>query len=153
MTSKVRDAIKQAVATEARRRGGARSWSIEAPKGWQEEIEDTLTTYFDPDGVGALQFSSMTKTSGDVTEAELVESIEDMGLAGEPRAAASFGAFTGYALIKEHDDGQAGQYWFLHAGPLMLFATYFCETQDAHREMRVVMKTLATLRVLPGSNA
>ena len=143
---KIRDAIKQALAA----RNAARRWSIDMPKGWEHEAEETLDTFFDPDGVGALQFSSITKTSGDVTDTDLVESIEDMKLADMPSAAAAFGPFTGFALSKAHADGQVGQYWFLRAGSLLLFATYFCEKQDVGKEMRVVMKALASLKVSPG---
>ena len=140
---KIRDAIKQAVAA----RKGARAWSFDVPKGWEHEAEDTLDTFFDPDGAGALQFSSITKSSGDVTDADLVESIEDMKLADLPRAAAAFGPFTGFALSKAHADGQFGQYWFLRAGTLLLFATYFCEKQDVGKETRAVTKALASLRI------
>ena len=146
---KLRDAVKQAVAADK----NARTWSIDVPPGWEHETEDTLDTFFDPGGVGALQFSSITKSSGDVTDGDLVESIEDMKLADVPRAAAAFGPFTGFALSKQHDDGQAGRYWFLRAGPLLLFATYFCDKQDAGREARAVTKALASLRLLPASNA
>ncbi len=142
-------AIRQAVAA----RKAARSWSIDVPKGWELETEDTLDTFFDPDGVGALQVSSLTKSGGDVTDAELIESIEDMKLADRPRAPAAFGPFTGYALEKVHDDGQAGRYWFLRAGPLLLFVTYFCDKQDAGKEARIVAKALGSLRVVPASNA
>lgn len=143
LSGKIRDAIKQAVRSQK----SARTWSLDVPKGWEQESEDTLDTFFDPDGVGALQFSSFTKPSGDVTDADLVESIEDMKLAGEPRAAAAFGPFTGYAITKEHEDGQIGQYWLLRAGPVLLFATYFCEKQHVGQETRVVMKALNTLRI------
>ena len=141
---KLRDAIKQAVAAHK----NARSWSIAVPPGWEHEAEDTLDTFFDPDGVGALQISSITKSSADVTDADLVESIEDTKLADAPRAAAAFGPFTGYVLRRQHDDGQAGQYWFLRAGPLLLFATYFCDKRDAGRETRAVTKALASLRLV-----
>jgi hypothetical protein len=133
-----------------RRALAARSWSIDVPAGWEHETEDTLDTFFDPDGVGALQISSLTKGGGDVTDAELIESIEDMKLAECPRVAAAFGPFTGYALEKLHDDGQAGRYWFLRAGPLLLFVTYFCDRQDAGKEARIVEKSLNTLRLAAG---
>jgi hypothetical protein len=145
---KIGDAVKQAIAA----RKSARSWAIDVPAGWEYEAEDTLDTFFDPDGVGALQFSSISKLSGDVSEDELAESIDDMKLAEAPRTPAAFGPFTGYALEKLYEDGQIGRYWFLSAGPLMLFATYFCEKQDAQRELRAVIKTLGSLRVLPASN-
>ncbi len=141
----LRDAVKRAVAA----RNAARRWAFDVPRGWQHEAEDTLDTFFDPDGVGALQFSSITKDSGDVTDADLLESIEDMSLQDEPRNAAAFGPFIGYALRKEHDDGHAGQYWFLRAGRVLLFATYFCDKRDVGREARVVQNALATLRILP----
>ncbi len=137
---RVHGAVRQALA--------ARSWSIDVPKSWEHEAEDTLDTFFDPDGVGALQISSLTKSGGDVTDAELIESIEDMNLADRPRAAAAFGPFAGYALEKLHDDGQAGRYWFLRAGTLLLFVTYFCEEKDAGKEARIVEKALNTLRLV-----
>lgn len=140
---KLRAAVKRAVAAHR----SARSWSIDVPMGWEHETEDALDTFFDPDGVGALQFSSITKSSGDVTEADLVESIGDMKLADVPRRAAAFDPFTGYALAKQHEDGQAGQYWFLRAGPVMLFVTYFCEKSDAGKEARIVAQALGSLRV------
>jgi hypothetical protein len=138
---RIRDAVKGALAAHGR------AWSITPPKGWERESEDTLDTFFDPDGVGALQISSMTKSSGDVTDADLVESIDDMKLADVPRAKATHGAFTGYALKKDFDDGQSGQYWFLRAGPVLLFATYFCPKQDVGREQGLVRKALESLRL------
>jgi hypothetical protein len=137
----IRDAIKRALAARGR------AWSIEPPKGWEHEAEDTLDTFFDPDGVGALQISSMTKSSGDVTDADLAESIDDMKLADVPREKATHGAFTGYTLKKDFDDGQSGQYWFLRAGPVLLFATYFCPKQDVGREQSLVRKSLDSLRL------
>ena len=142
-------AVRQAVAAHK----AARSWSIDVPKGWEHDAEDTLDTFFDPDGVGALQISSLTKSGGDVTDGELLESIEDMKLADRPRTATAIGQFTGYALEKVHDDGQAGRYWFLRAGPMLLFVTYFCDKQDVGKEARLVAKALGSLRVLPASNA
>ena len=65
----------------------------------------------------------------------------------EHQATSTFGPFTGFALSKVHADGQVGEYWFLRAGPLLLFATYFCEKQDIGKEKRVVMKALASLRI------
>ena len=147
MSGKVGDAVKRAIAAHK----AARRWAFDVPRGWEHEAEETIDTFFDPDGVGALQFSSLTKTSGDVTDAELLESIADMKLQDVPRAAATFGPFTGFALSKEHEDGQVGQYWFLRAGPLLLFATYFCGKQDIGRETRTVTKALATLRVSSGA--
>ena len=145
MTSRgnIRDAIKQAVAGKNRQL----SWSITPPTGWEKEVEDGLTTFADPEGVGALQFSSVTKTSGDVTDAELVESIEDMDLADRPREIAVFGPFAGYTLTTEHADGQVGRYWFLRAGSLLLFATYFCAKQHVGQEAAAIKKALASLRL------
>jgi hypothetical protein len=140
--SNIRDAVKRAVA--ARGRG---DWSFLPPKGWEHEVEETLDTFFDPDGVGALQFSSVTKSSGDVTDADLIENIEDMNLAGLPRTAVTHGAFSGYKLRKEHDDGQVGEYWFLRARNALLFATYFCAKEDVGREAGVVKKALDSLRL------
>lgn len=149
MSERVRDAVRRAAAA----RKAARSWSIDVPAGWEHEAEDTLDTFFDPDGVGALQISSLTKGSGDVTDADLVESIEDMKLADRPRAEAALGPFTGYTLEKTHEDGQAGRYWFLRAGPLLLFVTYFCEKQDAGKEAGIVAKALSTLRLSPDAHS
>jgi hypothetical protein len=143
---RVRDAVQHAVAA----RKAARSWSIDVPEGWEHEAEDTLDTFFDPDGVGALQFSSFTKGSGDVTDLDLFESIEDMKLAGVSRRSVAFGPFEGYALEREESD-QSGRYWFLRAGPLLLFVTYCCERQDAGKEARLVAKALATLRLSRGA--
>jgi hypothetical protein len=145
---RVRDAVQRAVAA----RKAARSWSIDVPKGWEHEAEDTLDTFFDPDGVGALQFTSFTKGSGDVTDLDLFESIEDMKLAGVPRRSVAFGPFEGYALEREEPD-QSGHYWFLRAGPLLLFVTYFCERQDAGKEAHLVEKVLATLRLSRGGGS
>lgn len=142
--------IRAAVAAAARK--AARSWSIAVPKGWEHESEDALDTFFDPDGVGALQISSFTKASGDVTERDLTESIEDMKLAGVPRRAAAFGPFVGYSLERE-EDGQLGQYWFLRAGPVMLFVTYFCDRQHAGTEARIVAAALSSLRLADRAGA
>lgn len=144
---RVGDAVRRALAASGR------VWSIDVPAGWEHEAEETLDTFFDPDGVGALQISSLTKSDGDVTDAELLESIEDMKLADQPRAATTLGPFAGYALEKVHEDGLAGRYWFLRAGPLLLFVTYFCEKQVADTEARIVAKALGSLRVLRASNA
>jgi hypothetical protein len=139
--SNIRDAIKRALLAKGR------AWSIQPPKGWEHEAEDALDTFADPDGAGALQISSMTKSSGDVTDADLVESIEDMKLADVARATTAHGPFVGYTLREEHDDGQAGQYWFLRAGPLLLFVTYFCAKDDVGREAAAVKKALDSLRL------
>lgn len=138
---RIRDAVARAMAARGR------AWSMTPPKGWEHEAEDALDTFFDPDGVGALQISSMTKSSGDVSDADLLESIDDMKLADVPRHAAPHGSFSGYTLKKDFDDGQSGQYWFLRAGPLLLFATYFCAKEDAGRETRAVKQALDSLRL------
>lgn len=138
----IRDAVKRAVMAQGR------AWSILPPKGWEHEAEDTLDTFADPDGVGALQISSMTQSSGrDVTDADLVESIEDLKLADVPRHATTHGSFTGYTLKKDFDDGQSGQYWLLRAGPVLLFATYFCAKEAVGREAGLVNKALDSLRL------
>lgn len=139
-SGKIRDAVRRAVAARGR------PWSIQPPAGWEHEAEDTLDTFADPDGVGALQISSMTKSSGDVTDADLIESIEDMKLADGAREAAAHGPFVGYTLRQE-EDAQAGQYWFLRAGAVLLFVTYFCAKEDAGREAAAVKKALDSLRL------
>ncbi|MFO0989717.1 MAG: hypothetical protein U1F37_20575 [Alphaproteobacteria bacterium] len=144
--------IRAAVAGAAAARKAARSWSIAVPKGWEHEAEDALDTFFDPDGDGALQISSFAKASGDVTERDLTESIEDMELAGVLRRAAAFGPFVGYSLERE-EDGQLGQYWFLRAGPLLLFVTYFCDQLHAGKEARIVAAALSSLRLAERAGA
>ncbi len=143
---RVGDAVRRALAASGR------VWSIDLPVGWEHEAEGTLDTFFDPDGVGALQVSSLTKAGGDVTECDLTESIEDMKLAGVPRRAAAFGPFVGYSLERE-EDGQLGQYWFLRAGPLLLFVTYFCDRQHAGTEARIVAAVLSSLRLADSTGA
>ena len=150
MTGRTR--IRAAVAGAVAARKAARAWSIAVPKGWEHEAEDALDTFFDPDGVGALQISSFTKSSGDVGDSDLAESIEDMKLTGVARRPAAFGPFAGYALEREEGE-QRGQYWFLRAGPVMLFITYFCDRQDAGKEARIVAQALSSLRLADPAGA
>lgn len=138
---RVGDAVKRALAAKGR------AWSIDVPKGWEHEAEDALDTFLDPDGVGALQISTVTNTTGDVADADLVELVEHMKLAHLPRTPVSFGPFAGFTVRSADEDGQIGDFWFLRAGPLLLFATYFCEQAYFGKESATVAKALRSLRL------
>ena len=124
------------------------NWSIDIPEGWEQEREDDVATFFDPDGVGALQFSTVIKTEGgDVTDNDLHEFIGDLNLADVPREAAAHGSFVGYSLGTELESGSACRSWFLRAGTLLLYATYICGKEHVGREDAAVGSALDSLRL------
>jgi hypothetical protein len=124
---------------------GTQHWRAELPLGWCAQHGRGNVALYDPEGVGALQFSSFRKPHAEV----LVSDLEQMAN-GVPKDAnglqpVQVGEFCG--LRCEATDG--GRYWvrwFVAHGRVALHITYNCYVRESDREREVVERIVATLK-------
>jgi hypothetical protein len=122
-------------------------WSVEIPEGWEHELEENVLSMHDPTGDGVLTFSAVTKTEGgNVSDADLDEFVDDLGLAGVPAFPARYGAFTGLHLYSEGEGEAAHQHWLLRHRALLLVVVYSCDEADNGNEDVAIAGTLGSLR-------
>jgi hypothetical protein len=113
-------------------------WSLEIPEGWRHEEDDSCTTFFHPQGLGALQISSYRKDQA-VTDDDLREFAGDIPLAG-----VSLGHLTGFRTRFAQDDTFWTKWW-LRAGCQMIHVTYNCSVANRGREDEAVDSMTETL--------
>jgi hypothetical protein len=127
------------------RRIGNNSWSVEVPQAWAITQHLECVT-FERSAEGALQVSSATKKTGDVTDAELLEYAESQNKGWGSAARVTCGQFQGF-LYQYTDDEMQCNRWFLRHGSTLLFVTYFANARAQLVEWPAVHNILSTLHV------
>lgn len=120
------------------------SWKVQLPEGWLGEHDEECSTIYHPEGVGALQISSYSK-SDTVTEADLKNMAQDHIDAGANLAKASAGEFSGFTLAFG-SDGEFWQFWYVGKGNTALLLSYNCEEADLGPERDYAKNIVANLR-------
>lgn len=122
-------------------------WSVEIPDGWEHEVEESALLMRHPETNGMLQFSAVSKIEdGDVTEDDLAEFVDEMGLAEARAFPASYGAFEGLHIFSEPDLDTATQHWVLRADTLMLLISYTCNEEENGVDDKAIVETLELLQ-------
>jgi len=100
------------------------TWSIDLPNHWVVEEADEAMTFYNPDGVGAIQISTYLKEDGKVTNDDLLEFSE-----AENPDEADLPYLKGIQKTFE-DGGDIFINWWLRSGPQLYYVTYICEKGD-----------------------
>jgi len=120
------------------------SWALTLPKNWSRiEEEDYVVSFAAHDGCGALQLSSYIKDEA-VSNNDLLDFSEEMGILRSDLKTTRQGEFTGFA-VEGSENGMWFRTWYLRCGSTMVFATYNCEADDQGVENRLVDGMLSTL--------
>jgi len=120
----------------------AARWSLELPKRWLGEWENDIAVIYAPGGMGALQISEYQKLETEITDEDLLESIEEV----PQDQATPFSAkgFVGFHYCYS-DDATHWKIWLLRDADIMLFVTYNCNVADAKVEEQEVIRAVRSI--------
>jgi hypothetical protein len=121
-------------------------WSIEIPEEWDHSFDEgslALTR-----GTSELRISSIgTTDASDITDADLLEFIDELGMSEATRFRTSHGPFTGYHFHDDREVGHAVQHWLVASGPTLLLVQYRCHEDRSGTEDEEVREALDSLRL------
>lgn len=122
------------------------NWCLLLPPEWWAETEDDVVRIADSDDVGELEITTLRKDQGEVDVAEL----SDMARAESPEindwSTTRVGAFSGVTGSFQEDEAHIRE-WYVAAGPVFLYITYFCDLENAGMDDSAVEDILSTLVV------
>jgi hypothetical protein len=123
-------------------------WSIEIPDEWDHSFEEGNLQLSRPNKSSVLEFSSIGKTDGsEMSDEDLCEFIDELGLTEATRFPASYGPFAGYHLHHDAEGDEALQYWVLASGPMMLLVQYRCDQESSGLEDADIHETLSSMQL------
>ncbi len=121
-------------------------WSIEYPEEWETEQNEDCTTFYNPDGVGALQISSYRKdeqiseseifdvATDDITETNKLQKIKEENYQG---------FIASYA-----EENDFWKKYYIWKDRIMVYITYNCEIKDKNNEeLTTIENILKTLKI------
>ncbi|HEX8833033.1 MAG TPA: hypothetical protein VF719_02470, partial [Abditibacteriaceae bacterium] len=95
-------------------------WEIDLPTDWLEEQDESCSTFFAEDGVGALQVSAYRKDE-DVTDLDLEEFAEEhIPAAANKLLPVHIGSLTGFYFQADTKDEYCLREWWLRSGETMI---------------------------------
>lgn len=120
-------------------------WSIEIPEEWEVDQDDYSSSFFTPQGLGALQIAAAKKEGEPVTDDEVEKSARDASPDEVDLLPARLGWFSGLTaeLARANTFRRA---WWVRSGNALLSITYICETRDRGREDAAIDAVLQSLR-------
>jgi hypothetical protein len=123
-------------------------WSMDIPSAWIADEDDYSTSFYDPEGAGALQVNTSKHSSGDVSHEELERAAqmrvaEDVEL--EPT---QLGDFSGVCTETEGTNNFRREWW-VAAGDTILHIAYTCAMPDQDAERDDVDAALESLKRAP----
>ncbi len=120
-------------------------WELELPPSWSAEDNEDCSSFYNEDGVGALQCSAYQKDE-DITDSDLKEFAAEEIPPGAKLSAVQCGSFTGFYTHFDREDTYWRKWW-LRSGQTMVYATYNCALSDRSIEDEQVGQILNSLRV------
>ena len=122
-------------------------WSIELAPNWVAEREADCTSIWREDGVGALQISAYKYDPGLLPEDDLDEFMSGEFPGDTPIDNVTCGQFAGFGVEYAIDENFWQKRW-LTSGPLLVYVTYNCSSENRLIEAAAVDQMLATLKPL-----
>ncbi len=119
-------------------------WSAEVPEDWIVEEDDISTSFYRPDGVGAIQISAVRKESGEVSQSDLERFVVEQYGSTDAFEPTSVGELEGLHRGWVEED-TAWRTWFLRSGQVLFFVTYNCGLEDRDAESEDVLAILESL--------
>ncbi len=124
-------------------------WSMALPPEWWAESEDDSILVGDRDDVGALEFSTLHKESGQFDQEELRGIAEAESEHPQKWTRLVSGEFEG-VRSSYVEEGAAIREWYLANGALLLFITYSCDEDNGGMDDAAVDEILNTLMIVQG---
>jgi hypothetical protein len=124
---------------------GTQDWQADLPPGWCAQNGPGNVAIYHPDGVGALQISSLRKPRGDVDEADLREMALGVPAGASGLRSVDAGEFSGLRC-ESLDDHAYWIRWFLARGAVALHVTYNCSAEERDRERAAIERLVSTLK-------
>ena len=101
--------------------------------------------------IGALQISAARKSTGRVTEPELMDFAKDESASGARMAPATHGEFTGFATTLTKDGRRWIKHWLCH-DDVVVFVTYNVSPEHDQVELGEVRRMLDSLKYRRSTN-
>lgn len=124
----------------------SRYFSLSIPDAWHGEYdeEEDYDLFFHPDGPGELQISAVLHD--EPLGYEDLEEIAAEDIQGGARTEKTrCGDFSGFLFDYDVDEEYWCE-WYLANGPVMLFITYTCPTEEEDQEMADIELIMGTLK-------
>ncbi|MDX9874517.1 MAG: hypothetical protein RBS88_06360 [Spongiibacteraceae bacterium] len=120
-------------------------WILDLPDEWEAEQEDETIVLTDPDGVGALEITTLLR-------AEMEGPNDAASLAGElvpdsaARSVCTIAGLSGhcYSYI---DEGDAVRDWLVSNDELLLLITYSCDAEHQGLDDALIEEIIATVEL------
>ena len=126
------------------------NWCLLLPSEWWAETDDDVIRIADNDGVGELEVTTLCKDSGSVEGQELLIMAREESPEISDWSHVQLGVFVGVNGSFQEDAAHIRE-WYLAAGSVLLYVTYFCDLENAGMDDPAVDEILATLVL--GDNA
>ena len=122
-------------------------WTLLVPPEWWAESEDHSILIGDRDDVGTIEISTLRRDEGDFSadEAAAVASKESPEVGTWKRV--SVGHFDGVSGVLVEEDAAIRE-WYLAGGPVLLYITYSCDTDNQGLDDAAVDEILDTLALI-----
>lgn len=126
----------------------AELYSISYPTDWEYEEDETCTSFYKSDGVGALQISAYDTDNHYSAEESLTEYLKDKEI--EDKTGVSQYEFQGneVSLCSYNQENDFFKVWFITKNNIVVLATYNCEIRSKSVENKEVDDLVKTLKIL-----
>ncbi|MEZ5556783.1 hypothetical protein [Haliea sp.] len=122
-----------------------------APEWWADVEEDGTVLVADEDDVGCLEMTTLHKTDGQLTPAELKQIAVTESPSVPAWKAVNCGDFRGFTASFSEAEAAVRE-WYLASGGLLLFVSYSCDLDNRGMDDAAVDALLDTLaRSAPAS--
>jgi hypothetical protein len=116
------------------------------PVGWQaEEGEEGMISLYDPTSNGMLSFSAI-KEDEDISDEYLEDLLSEHLEADAELYDVDYNDFSGVSCCYA-DEEEYWCEWYLRAGPVLLYITYYCPVEDEGLEEDLIESILESLTV------
>tara|TARA_R110000772_G_scaffold236733_2_gene348537 strand:- start:5299 stop:5709 length:411 start_codon:yes stop_codon:yes gene_type:complete len=115
-----------------------------APEWWADVAEDGTVLVADEDDVGCLEITTLHKTDGQLTPAELKQIAATESPSVPAWKAVNCGDFRGFTASFSEAEAAVRE-WYLASGGLLLFVSYSCDRDNRGMDDAAVDALLDTL--------
>jgi len=119
-------------------------WCLLLPPEWTAEKDDDVVVIVDDDDVGELSLTTLCKQSGEVEGSDVLSMARDESPEVKDWKNVSVGAFVGVEG-NFYEDGAYIREWYVAAGQVLIYITYFCDEDNALMDDAAVDELLQTL--------
>jgi hypothetical protein len=122
----------------------SQNWSLKIPNGWIHEQSADCDSFFNPNGKGALQFSSAIKKDN-ISHQDLIDYSAKFIKDSIDFTSCTFGDFEGISFSTIINSTFWCR-WYLKKDNLLLFVTYNCEYSTKDEETPEINSILHSLK-------